>query len=180
VYVRGASVMACDLKRGSRVRLGNSGVDEFGGGIYIDPARIVLRGSYVAFVEKADAPSSQGPFTPQKIALVSLLKRSRLNVGETGCVASDNTALVGSFALDRFGRLVWACYSDAGTFRVEVRRFDATGSALLEASDSRQLPNGGGLSETPIDSRSVALTQTDEGSIAYWLRGDAPRAARLR
>jgi len=179
VYALRRAVIACDERRGTRVRLGANPGDERNDIPLVQ--EVELRGSFVAFVLRSLAPSSQGPFAPDDMALVSLTKRSRVAIGPTGCPSGDGRGRVASFAHDARGRLVWACVVDSfGEERVEVRRFDRTGNALLEVSNVRSLPEGR-LSEVPINAQSVALSRSDEGdAIAFWLRGDAPRAATLK
>jgi len=174
VYARGRSVVACDARRGRRQRLGANPSDarnETAQAV----ERVRLEGNFVAFVITG----------ADEIALFSFKRRARVDVGTTGCAFGSQGPLVRAFDLDGSGRLVWSCSAASGADnRVEVRKFDRNGGALLDESTSRVTSTGEETGD-PINPLTVALSQTltsgtDSHALAYWVRGAGARVARLR
>ena len=177
VYRRGRSVAACSRKTGARVRLGRR-ADENGLSDErptVGPAEVA--GRFVAFEEGVIARSA-GIATSQRMVLVDVRARRRVDIGATGCATQDRGPAVVSFALTSVGQLVWSCVAqDFHDLVTEIRKFDGAGAGVLDAA---RVPQDGVVRPDDLDPGSLALSTGETPPTAYWLRGETPRSAPLR
>jgi hypothetical protein len=167
VYRRRDDVVACSLRNGRKTRLG--AVAGSGGNEVVS---LSVGGRYAAYALGRLPKSAAGTFASQTLALLDARTGRPVAFGGQGCdQIPDATVSFPSLAVTPSRQFAWICVGSSATAgRVEVHRFDRTGSTTLDLSTTLSGPDA-------ITATSLAISRT--GNVVYWSRPTGAAMAPL-
>jgi hypothetical protein len=181
VYKRAGKAFACHLRSGRKTRLGRTMWTHPDGWLADESSHYGVRevdvaGRYVAYV--LTRPLSQGLRNgfSDRLRLLDTRRGTFSELGTVGCAYHDEAVTVTGFGVTVTGALAWVCA--AGSYFVDVRKFDVDGATLLDTTN--------GEPADVIDAYSLAVKSRryngPRGDFrAYWNRASTgPRTAPLR